>query len=181
MEGSGAGRGLRVKVDSEWLEAEGVRFSISDIVEGWQQGMLGAHDVIRLATNEVTLGSDEPLMVELVCLLRSDVDKVGDLLGVEPVDSCASLPETIHGPFRRKLAFLALRRLYLRREEEGDGFWERVEAVWCDLGHPEELEGFIRWMPAPLGQESGEDAMMRRLEDFLEAGQVQWIGVVAAS
>ena len=44
-----------------------------------------------------------------------------------------------------------------------------IESVYADFDYPDEIEGFVPFLPAPEGQPSGRDATEERWRAYLDS------------
>ena len=70
-----------------------------------------------------------------------------------------------------KWLFLELHAAYLIREQLSDplGF---VEQIYAEFDYPPSMARFVRFMPLEVGDEPGEDPLMRRWAEFLNREQL---------
>jgi hypothetical protein len=57
--------------------------------------------------------------------------------------------------------------LYTNRDVLRDP-WATLEEVWEAFDHPPQLNRLIRWMPVPVGEPTGEAAMLDRWRAYVE-------------
>lgn len=77
----------------------------------------------------------------------------------------AATDETPDASVRERWMRVAVAWLYENRETYTDP-WAVIEEVWEAFGHPESLNGLIRWMPPPPGGKPGEAGMLERWRDL---------------
>lgn len=103
-------------------------------------------------------------MDELALLLSDDYDRIPDLLS-EVSDGSGS-PE-------RVWLYLTVAWVHANKQEIADPLGV-VEMLYADFGYPPEIEGFVRYMPAPPGAASGLDAIEDRWNDYLVRQQTEY-------
>lgn len=135
--------------------------------------LIDAQAVIDFAVDAVAC-SKQPseLVVELAGSSRTD--PVDDLL-----ERLASgEPERPEGESHDKWLYLTLAWLYECRGASQDPL-QTVEEVYADFGYPEEIVGFVRYMPmdAPdLGsREANEQRLMERWKQYLDSSARRYI------
>jgi hypothetical protein len=137
-----------------------VTLTREELVCGYRKGWLTPTAVAELAGGVFPALSGLPAEEEMLYLLPSEIaDKVSAAVDAEDVD-CENSE-------RNKVwLYLALAQLYERRDTVS-GFFQVIEMIWSDHDYPEEMSGFIYYIPPPPGGEYGEPAMLRRLEAYL--------------
>ncbi len=75
--------------------------------------------------------------------------------------------ETPEQTVRERWMRLAVKWLYEHRETFDDP-WAVIEKIWEAFGHAASLNGLIRWMPTPPGEEPGEEGMLERWRAYVE-------------
>ena len=123
---------IRDHADLSWSEAWwGVR-----------HGMIALLDSIDLARDCVFAGLDDPRALELAWLNRLYTYRAHELLqGLAEGED-----EEDEEAMEEKWLYLELLWLFEHRDELDDPLGH-VERVYADFGYPEEIEGFVRWMP----------------------------------
>lgn len=135
----------------------------SELARGYRLGYLDEATVVELAEDAFRRGHSEATPIgELALLLSDELDRVPDLLGqidtmAAPADPDPSLV----------WLFLVLAQAYDRRGVSKDPLAD-LEAIYAEFGYPEEIEGFVPFLPAPEGQRSGPDAIQRRWRAYLD-------------
>lgn len=153
-----------------------LRLAWSDIAWGFQNGWLDAVSVVEYAVSQLAEGEDQSVaVVELAGLTRSEFVEVPFLL--EKVVSTGAEDSTIS---RRKWLYLVLAWVYEHRADLADPL-EVVEQLYADFGYPEEIQGFVRYMPPESNYEpkahthaENVDRLLSKWKEYLdcfEAGQ----------
>lgn len=135
----------------------------AELARGYHLGYINEQDVVLLAETAVGRGHSSPsAMEELSCLLRDEIDRVPDLIGQLDHDG----PADDLDPSRVWL-FLVLLLAWERRGISPDAL-DRIEEIYADFDYPEEIEGFIPFLPAPEGDRPGKVALERRWRSYLD-------------
>jgi hypothetical protein len=114
----------------------------ADLRFGLQRGYINETDVVEAAVEQVRDNPDATSTeIDLAGLLKNEVNHVRLLL-----HQLASTPETADATAAKKWLYLVLAWLYDQRESLDDPLGA-VEAVYADFGYPEEIVGFVRYMP----------------------------------
>ncbi|MFC4529987.1 DUF2247 family protein [Sphaerisporangium dianthi] len=137
-----------------------VTLTHEELVCGYRKGWLTPMAVAELVEGSSLALSGLPAEDELSCLLPSEIaERVTAAVEAEDVDCQDPEPNKVW-------AYLALARLHERRDTVS-GFFQVIEMIWSDHEYPQEMSGFIYYMPPPPGGEYGEPAMLGRLEAYL--------------
>jgi len=138
---------------------------------GYEHGLIGWDALKELAGDKLCQGSEASEEIELAGLTAGEAYEAGDLAK----RLAAKEPSAAEGQDQRVWLFLCLADLYLRRNEVEDALAE-VEAIYADYGYPEEIEGFVRFMPATDGydplrhsHEENLERLYRKWEQYLQA------------
>jgi hypothetical protein len=116
----------------------------SDLRFGLERGFIDEVDVVKAAVEQVKQVSDHSdAEVELAGLDQSNVNwnYVTNLLNDLAVRS-----DTTNPIVERKWLYLVLAWIYSQKELLHDPLG-MVEEVYADFGYPEEIAGFVRYMP----------------------------------
>ncbi|MFL6073798.1 MAG: DUF2247 family protein [Mycobacteriales bacterium] len=133
-----------------------------ELAYGYEHGWLGPAAAVEVAAGGYgVLPDPPPAYQELALLLPDDLARVPDL-----VREIATA-----GPAREDRAtiwlYLALAWLYEHRTDYPDPL-SIVEQLYDDFEFPAAIEGFVRFLPAPEGQPTGEDALYARWSAWLD-------------
>jgi len=143
--------------------ADRVRLLPAELARGYRLGCVDDRAVVKLAEDALKRGASElPAMEQLALLLADELDRVPALL--TEIEAAAS--RTNVDPTRVWL-FLVLARIYERRGISTDPMAE-IEAVYADFGYPDEMEGFVPFLPAPKGEPSSREATEERWRAYLD-------------
>lgn len=144
---------------------EHIRLSWRDALWGYERQMLGWSSIVDLATDRLCEGSDEQLEIELSCLGKSEAQQVGELLR----KLAASEKEEEGIAAERKWLYLQLAWLFANRANIADPLGY-VESIYADFDYPNEIAGFVRYMPVTDGydpaQHSHEDNERRLFDNW---------------
>jgi hypothetical protein len=134
-----------------------------ELARGYRLGHVNDRSVVQLAEQLLAAGSPVSAPAEeLALLLSADYDRVPDLVAeMEESDLSAPSEQT------KVWLYLVLAWIYDHRDEFADPLAE-IETVYADFGYPEEIEGLVRYLPAPPGQPSGPSAVEARWKAFLD-------------
>lgn len=102
------------------------------------------HVVKSMAIEKLSSDSDQPN--ELAILSSDDPLELASSLR----NLASSEPQELEADIRSKWLRIILADLLGRRDEVTDPLVE-VERIYADFGYPEEIEGFVRYMPASDG------------------------------
>lgn len=160
---------MAVVVSPLFLVGLGVEFGVEELREGLRGGWLDERGVVAVALNELTLGADDPTVVELGCLLSDELDRVREILVVPDRDH--SEDREMDAP-SRVWQFALLQAVYAQRAGVADPLG-RVEELYAAFGYPPEMASFVRYMPLSTGDEPGESALMERWARFLVSERVE--------
>ncbi|MFC4589850.1 DUF2247 family protein [Sphaerisporangium corydalis] len=137
-----------------------VALTREELVCGYRKGWLAPMGLTELAGDVLPALSGLPAEEEMPYLLPSEVAHQVNA-AVDAVELDCEDPRT-----NEVWSYLALAHLYERRNTVS-GFFQVIEMIWSDHDYPEEMSGFIYYMPPPPGGEYGEPAMLRRLATYL--------------
>ena len=134
----------------------------SELAWGYRSGYVDDRDVVRLAELTITNGySGSPALEELSLLLRDEIGRVPDL-----VDRLTDAPTGVVPTPARVWLFLVLSLAWEQRQDSADAF-AGLEEIYADFDYPEEMEGFVPFLPAPAGREPGRAALEMRWSAYL--------------
>jgi hypothetical protein len=157
---------IKLDIPASFVEAK-LDLSWRDVRFGIENGLLAAATAISLAIAACDReASPSAVLLELAGAQNSDPleSLVERLSEMEPPAS----PDAT----RKKWLYLTLAWLYEHRDEY-DAPLEVVEQVYADFGYPEEIVGFIRYMPMrepDLGtREANEERLLSNWAQYLEA------------
>lgn len=128
----------------------------AELAWGYRHGWVSGESAIAIALAKLEAGACLPAPEEELALLLSDhLDRVQELLeDLEFVDEPAERRA-------RLWLFLALAYVLDRREQFEDPLGV-VEDLYALFEYPDEIQGLIRYMPGPVGEPMGVDAVMQR-------------------
>lgn len=151
---------LRFTIPADFIESR-VRLLLPEIAYGYREGWINAKEVINLCTHRLAATCASPTEEAIALLLSDEADQVADLLERE---------KTGDGDAQAIWRYLTLAWLYEQRDAIGDALG-LVEVLYSDFGYPDEMEGFVRYMPPPPGAETGVGALMSRWVEFLRSAE----------
>ncbi|MCC8361802.1 DUF2247 family protein [Lysobacter sp. A6] len=115
---------------------------------GYQHGLIRWEALKDLAGDKLVQGSEKAYEIELAGLSAVEAHE-SEGLAKQLADQ--EMPTEV-GRDQQVWLFLVLADLYLRRNEVEDAFAD-IEVIYADFGYPEEIEGFVRFMPPSDGYE----------------------------
>jgi hypothetical protein len=116
--------------------------SWQDAAWGHEHKYLSWADLPAIAEDRLVDGSSDPLETSLACLGKSDIAEMRELL-----TKLASRESKFHeGTIVERWLYLVLAWLYETRGSKSD-FLGEIECVYADFDYPEEIAGFVRYMP----------------------------------
>lgn len=145
-----------------------VRLTFPEISCGYRQGWLNEEGAIAICSMQVAAGATQPAMEEIAHLLLDEKGRVADILNGLRVDCDTT-------DLKELWLYLALAWLYENRNDGGDPL-AIVEMIYSDFDYPDELEGFVRYMPLPPGAKPGEAGMLSRWEAYLVEQEAKYQG-----
>lgn len=128
---------------------ERLRLSWRDALWGYEHQIIGWSDVVDLAIERLSAGSNVSLEIELASLTKMETYQVGDLVRKLANTS----PEENEVLTRRKWLYLQLAWLFENKESVPDPLG-KVEIIYANFDYPPEIEGFVRYMPITNGYDS---------------------------
>lgn len=122
--------------------------------------------------------SDENLS-KLASITKESVGDAGEF--VRSIAAMSPKLDTVATP--KKWAYLILKKLFQKKSQVADPFGV-VEHIYADFDYPEELEGFVRWMPAtePVATpEGGTAKMYQKWQQYLSPVRCSLVQVLAGN
>ena len=140
---------------------ERVQLRPCEVAWGYSSGWLDDEGVVTVAASLSAEGAAGDAALPLLARLATDEwgrapELTGDVV-VEPGNGC-----------RRVWLYLALDWVHAHAELF-DSPWQTVEMIYADFDYPEEVAGFVRFMPPPDGAATGFAAMEERWNEYLAA------------
>ena len=140
-----------------------------DLLWGYENKFLGWRSIVEFSEKRIPEVSDD-LAVSLANFTKEDAGKVGnvlrDLAGKEPIISDEKIKE--------KWLYIVLSWLFEKRSEFSDPL-ACVEEVYADFDYPDEIAGFVRYMPVTDGYdtskhtpEENEKRLQSKWKEYLE-------------
>ncbi|SDI53076.1 hypothetical protein SAMN05421505_1644 [Sinosporangium album] len=136
------------------------RPGLGTVAYGFQEGWLRREGVIDICLRRTLVGDVNPFVERLAYLLRDEIDSVDQILTAAEADPT----EEEKGCW----IYITSAWVYENREVLSDPFGI-AEMLYSEFGYPEEMEGFIRYMPLPPGTEPGMDGLLAHWADYLKA------------
>jgi hypothetical protein len=139
-----------------------------ELAYGYEHGWLGRSAAVQVALAGYGKFLEPPPAYEELALLLSDsFYRVPDLIR-EIVRANSSGEDC-----SRIWLYLALAWAYVHRVEYSDPL-SIVEQLYADFDYPDEIEGFVRFLPVPQGLPTGEAALYRRWSEYLESSGMKY-------
>ena len=136
---------------------------------GYEHELLILPSVVEIAVNSLIEGSDNPLVIELAGLTEKDYWRVKEIL--KELSDDVSSPTT--GYEFKKWLYLILDWIYANLDSFPNPL-ATVEEVYADFNYPQEIEQFIRYMPAidsydpsKHTQEENEQRLYQKWREYL--------------
>jgi len=149
--------------------AEHVELTPAELARGFRLQLLDEVAVVRLAERSIFDGrAPDPTLDALSLLLSDELDRVEPLIsdlekrhGVDDTDAS------------RIWLYLVLLLTFERRNVSGDPLSE-VEQIYADFDYPDEMQGFVPFLPAPEGQTPGREGIEARWSAYLLARDLEF-------
>ena len=139
-----------------------------ELAYGYRLAWITPEVAVSLALAGLGVVPDPPTAYEELALLLSDrFDQVPDLMNELEGEAGPT------GRDARVWLFLALSWIYDHRTEFSDPF-SNVEQLYDDFDYPEEIEGFVRFLPVAEGVPTGAAALYGRWSEYLEAAGAEY-------
>ena len=137
-----------------------VDLTTREVSYGKHWGWLGDSAIVQIYMNKMRAGRPLLEVEEKWALALSEEIQSGDLpdLSFEDLGDSRELSAV--------WIYLSLAWLHQSGLSEQQLF-NIIEELYSDFEYPEEMEGFVRYMPPPPGGKAGISGMTERLESFL--------------
>lgn len=151
---------VKFSIEPSWLLSRALPRP-AELKYGFEHGWLTEAGTVQVAT---AIWESSPHMTsapieELALMLSDEFDRVPDV--VAAVDS-----DDVGDDLARIWLFLALSWVHEHAGDFEDEF-EVVEMLYADFGYPASMEGLVRFMPPPPGEEPGLRGLRDRWDRFL--------------
>jgi hypothetical protein len=139
--------------------------SWSEAAWGYHNKHLSWPDAVELACDRLAEADEDPLVVELAGISKSNAHEIGELL-----DKLASRSvSTDEASTKAKWLYLILSWLFENKAASDDPL-ATVEMIYADFDYPEEVSSFVRYMPVTDGYDpsahTSEENHARLLEKW---------------
>jgi hypothetical protein len=141
-----------------------------DVLWGYRHKLIGWRTPVDIAVARTNDGQlNDPLVDELSVVDKDSVWRVGEIL-----DELAEQVETSDEFSKKRWLYLSL---LLLQESVGDQAMklQGIEEIYTDFDYPEEIAGFVPYMPSTDGFDPGKhtfaencDRIMAKLNRYLE-------------
>ncbi len=149
---------VKFKLSAAFIDAHAC-LHIREIVYGHREGWIDSTAVTDLCLRKLEAGRASDLEEQIALTLREQADTVPELLSRVVLDR----PPEVLG---RVWCYLALAWVYENRAQLADPL-DLVEMIYADFSYPDDLEGFVRYLPVLPGEQAGEAALLSRWASYL--------------
>jgi hypothetical protein len=146
-----------------------VMLTPAELATGYEMGLLDDRGAVKVAESLLAGGAIPSWVEDLAILLSSEYDRVPELLSER-----ASSESPIEDPSRVWL-FLVLAHLHAHRDEVADPLGE-IESIYADFEYPAEIDGLVRYLPAPADGEAGPAAVEARWQAYIDQRTSHYAG-----
>ncbi|MEU5630067.1 DUF2247 family protein [Streptomyces rishiriensis] len=139
---------------------ERVDLTTGEVAYGKHWGWLDDPSVVQIYLHKMQAGRPLLEVEERWALALSEEIRSGDLPDLPPED--------LGDPHELSAVWIYLSLAWLRQSGLSDQqLFDAIEELYADFEYPEEMEGFVKYMPPPPGGKGGFAGMAERLESFL--------------
>lgn len=124
-------------------------WSLPEIEWAFSNGLIGAQTVVDVASSMLEAGDDSELVLRLAGLTQAELPEAKELLQ----SAASSEPDEL----RAKWVWLVLSWVYESHGTE-EGVFDKLDALYADLGYPEEMEPFGPYAPAYQAKDDPNEA-----------------------
>ncbi|MER7666803.1 DUF2247 family protein [Streptomyces sp. NPDC096193] len=149
----------RFKIPGSFV-VDRVDLTTSEVAYGKHWGWLDDAAIVQIYMHKMQAGRPLLEVEERWALALSEDIRSGDLPELSPEGSGDS------HELSAVWIYLSLSWLHQSGLSEQQLF-DAIEALYSDFEYPEEMEGFVKYMPPPPGGKGGTSGMVERLETFL--------------
>jgi hypothetical protein len=132
--------------------------SLAELEWAFNYGLIGAQTVVDIATSMLAAGAQSGVLLDLASLSHEELPQVKELL----VGYSSGVDES---EIRAKWLWLVLAHLY---ETQGtdEGVFDKLDALYADLGYPEEMVPFGPYAPAYESKDDPQRARSQVLKEW---------------
>lgn len=141
-----------------------VDLKASEIAYGKRKGWLNDSDIVAIYLHKMQAGQLLSKVEESWALALSEDVRVGNVPELE-FEAQGNSREVDKVWIYLSLAWLRHRVLNEQK------LFDIIDDLYSDFDYPEEMEGFVKYMPCPPGGREGVSGMMERLELFLKRSE----------
>lgn len=153
---------MRFELDQTWLSESGVSLTGVDLGVGVALGLVSPLSAVKYARRSVRAGVSDRMLTRLAEKAPVDAIDVMRLLGVEDSERF----DLSKSESTRVWVYLQLKAAYALRSTLADPLGV-VEQLYADFDYPPAVGRFVRYMPAQPGEPTGDEALMRKWEEYL--------------
>ncbi|EOI06925.1 hypothetical protein UAY_00267 [Enterococcus moraviensis ATCC BAA-383] len=140
-----------------------IKWTWQELLFGMEDKIIGREDIINYAThilNEGILGFDLVLKVAIADEYEDILPYIHELINLETFEGNSIIQD--------KWRYVILKELH-NKKSDYDNFNEKVEEIYADFDYPEDMAGFIGYMPSIDGksmEESWQEYLNKAKENF---------------
>ncbi|ELY2498654.1 DUF2247 family protein [Cronobacter muytjensii] len=138
-----------------------LNFSWEDIYWGYKHHLIGWKDVVCYASDKISHGNDNEVVIDISLIDKHNLHELDELL-----EKVAVISDDYNND---KWLYFKLLILFISKDEINDPLGE-VEKVYDFFDYPEEIESFIRCMPAT----GGYDPSKHTAEENIQRLNFNW-------
>ncbi|MFT2016424.1 DUF2247 family protein [Streptomyces sp. 796.1] len=151
----------RFKVPGSFIVGR-VTLTASEVAYGRRWGWLDDHSTVQIILAKLQQGGELSEAEKRWALALPEEILRGGLPDIS-AGSADESPEVAAVWVYLSVAWLC-ENVSVRRQ-----LFDAIEQLYADFDYPEEVEGFVQYMPPPPGGRAGTPGMTERLESFLRA------------
>ena len=152
---------MDIKLDSDFCLDEAPWMQWRDIKYGVEHGFLSPHGAVKYAVKNLTLDSSVE-HYELAGLAGNEVNEVMRHINNLAAEFPKDAEET-----EKVWIFLIFLWLYRNKNSYEDAL-AVVEELYADLGYPESVSSFVRYMPAADASFEGDERLFKNWSKILD-------------
>ncbi len=132
--------------------------SLAELDWALNNGLIGAQTVVDIATSMLAAGDQAGAVLDLASVSHAELSEVKDLLAGHSSGADES-------EIRAKWLWLVLAHLY-ETQSSDDSVFDRLDALYADLGYPEEMAPFGPYAPAYQSKDDPQRARNQVLKEW---------------
>ncbi|MFI5753962.1 DUF2247 family protein [Streptomyces sp. NPDC051569] len=151
----------RFKIPGSFIAGR-MTLTATEVAYGRRWGWLDDHSSVQILLAKLQEGGELSEAEERWALALPEEVRCGDLPDISASNADDSPEVTAVWVY---LSMAWLHENVPARQQ----LFDIIEELYADFGYPEEIEGFVKYMPPPPGGRAGIPGMTERLESFLRA------------